>query len=86
MSVRSIGQFFPCSPEYSTWEDWTGSLTMYFGSEPIGTSSEDNWQEGANQIANLPTFAAYPVSGPETFDNWQDWAVNFSQIVNGPSR
>jgi hypothetical protein len=86
MSVRSVTQFFPCAPEYATWEDWTGSLTMYFGSEPIGTSSEDNWQDGANQISNLPTFAAYPVSGPETFGSWQEWAVSFTQIVNGPSR
>lgn len=86
MSVPSITQYFPFSPEYSSWEDWNGNLILYFSSEPIGLFPEDNWQMGAAQIMSLPTFAAYPVSAPETFNSWQDWAHSFSQIVNGPSR
>lgn len=86
MSVLSATQYFPCSPEYSSWEDWNGSITIYFGQQPVGIFPEENWQEGANQIMNLATFAAYPVSSPDTFNSWQEWAANFTQIVNGPSR
>ena len=85
MSVPSITQHFPFSPEYSTWEDWNGNITIYFGSQPIGITSEDEWQVGATQIMNLAVFASYPVSAPESFDNWQDWSSSFTQIVNGPS-
>jgi hypothetical protein len=86
MSVPSVTQYFPFSPDYTTWEDWSGNLGLYFGSQPIGITSEEDWQAGASQIMSLPTFSAYPVSAPETFDNWQDWAFSFSEIVNGPSR
>lgn len=86
MSVPSVTQYFPFSPEYTTWEDWNGNLALYFGSEPIGIYPEENWQAAAAQIASLPTFAAYPISAPETFDDWQTWAANFTQILNGPSR
>jgi hypothetical protein len=85
MSVPSITQHFPFSPEYSTWEDWNGNIVLYFGSEPIGITVDTNWQAGAAQIMNLAPFASYPVSAPESFDNWQDWANSFTQIVNGPS-
>jgi hypothetical protein len=86
MSVPSVTQYFPFSSQYTTWEEWNGNLIMYFGSEPIGVSVDTNWQAGATQIMGLPTFAAYPVSSPDSFDNWQDWADNFTQILNGPSR
>lgn len=86
MSVLSLTQYFPFSPDYSSWEDWIGNLTIYFGSEPIGITPEEDWQAGATQVMNLSTFAAYPVSAPETFENWQEWANDFTQIVNGPSR
>jgi hypothetical protein len=28
----------------------------------------------------------YPVPLPDTFDTWQDWAKEFTEIINGPSR
>lgn len=82
----AIEQFFPFSPSYSTWEDWNGNLIIWYGQETIPHTSEANWKDTANNIAQLPTFAAYPVPSPANFENWQDWANEFTQIVNGPSR
>jgi hypothetical protein len=69
-----------------SWEDWNGNLIMYFGEEPIPYSPEIDWKVTANNVAQLPTFASYPVPIPETYENWQDWALEFTLIINGPSR
>jgi hypothetical protein len=78
-------QFFPFSPEYSSWEDWNGNLVMWYGEETIPHTSENNWKSTAKNIAELPTFASYPVSDPGVFSTWQEWAEDFTQIINGPS-
>lgn len=85
MSAPSIQQYFPYTTEYTSWEDWNGNFTVWYGQEPIPHTSEDNWQETALHIAMLPTFAAYPVPGPEYFATWQEWANEVSTIINGPS-
>ena len=82
----SFQKFFPFSPAYSTWEDWNGNLIVFYGQETIPHNSEVNWKDTASSLALLPTFQVFPVPAPETFDNWQDWANEFTQIVNGPSR
>ena len=82
----SIQQFFPFSPSLSSWESWNGNLIQFYGEEPIPYNSEDNWKHTANSVAQLATFGAYPVPSAESFDSWEDWALNFTQIVNGPSR
>jgi hypothetical protein len=28
----------------------------------------------------------YPVPSPDTYQNWQDWAIEFTEIINGPSQ
>ena len=79
-------QFFPCIPDYMSWEDWNGNLAIYYGREPLMYGSEENWREVAHEIGLLATFAAYPVPSPDTFETWQDWAREFTTIINGPSR
>ena len=78
--------FFPCVPDYMSWEDWNGSLAIYYPSEPVMLSQEDDWQAAASDIAQLPTFAVYPVPDSQLYANWQDWARDFTEIINGPSR
>ena len=79
-------QYFPFSPEYSTWEDWNGNVAIWYGQENIPQVSEAEWQSAAQQIMETPTFAVFPISSPNTFETWQEWAEDFSQIINGPSR
>lgn len=86
MSGLKTEAFFPISPDYMSWEDWNGNFIIYYGQEPIGTSSEEEWKVVANQIAELQTFSAYPIPDPDIFDNWQDWAKEVSVSINGPSR
>jgi hypothetical protein len=86
MSGRSpFQQFFPFLPDYSTWDDWVGNVIIFYGQHDIMTTPEEHWQEGAQHIAQSETFGAYPVPSPLTYDNWQDWAREFTEIINGKS-
>ena len=78
--------FFPVIPNGMSWEDWNGNLIMYFGAEPICHTVEDEWKITAKNIAQLPRFEVYPVPDPDKFDNWEDWAYQFTLIINGPSK
>lgn len=82
----SFEKFFPFSPSGSSWESWNGNLIMFYGEEPIPYNNELNWKQTAANVAQLPTFSVYPVPDPDKFPSWQDWALEFTQIINGPSR
>lgn len=82
----SIQKFFPFSPILSDWESWNGNLIMFYGEEPIPYNTEENWRQTASSVAQLATFGVYPVPDPNQFENWQDWASEFGQVINGPSR
>lgn len=77
-------QFFPFGSNMS-WEDWNGNLLMFYGEEPIPYHDELNWKSTAKSVVQLATFEVYPVPDPELFENWQDWADEFTFIINGPS-
>lgn len=81
----SLQQFFPGSPEYSTWENWNGSLLHYYGEEPIPMLPEAEWKQVALSVGQLATFINYPVPDPEMYDSWQEWTLAFSEIINGPT-
>jgi len=78
-------QFFPFNASNMDWESWNGNLIMFFGAEPIPFMPEDEWAIVAKNVVQLPTFSTYPVPDPELFASWQDWANEFTLIVNGPS-
>jgi hypothetical protein len=82
----TIQQFFPFSSEYTTWEDFNGALLMIYSEEPIPYHSENDWQITADSMAQLPTFIAYPISNSQAHSTWQEWANDFTQIINGPSQ
>lgn len=78
-------QFFPFIPAGSDWQSWNGNLAMFFGQEPIPYLPEEEWRVVAKNVAQLPVFSASPVPDPELFQNWQDWASEFTLIINGPT-
>lgn len=80
----SFEQFFPFGSNMS-WEDWNGNLISYYGEEPIAYHEEINWRETARGVSQLTTFEVYPVPNPDVYENWQDWANEFTLIINGPS-
>jgi len=84
--VHSIQKFFPITPDYMTWEDFNGNLAIYYGREPIMFAPEENWKAGAENIAAMSTFSAFPVPNPDKYETWQEWAKDFTEIINGPSR
>jgi hypothetical protein len=86
MTARPTQAFFPFVPDYSTWDEWNGNLVIYYGREPIMVDKEENWRSVADEVSSLATFAAYPVPAHDEFDTWQDWAREFTTIINGPSR
>ena len=83
---NSIQQFFPFSPDYSTWDDWNGNLVTFYSQEAIEVNTEEDWKQTAASVANTPTFAAYPVMDGSDFNDWQSWASEFTLTVNGPSK
>ena len=84
MSV--LKQFFPFVPDYMSWEDWNGNLLVFYSEETIPYNTEDEWRTTADNVAQLPSFAKYPVPDPDLFENWQDWAREFTLIINGPEQ
>ena len=81
----SIQQFFPFTPDYMSWDDWNGNMVIYFEEESIPVNEELEWKKTASGITMLPTFQSYPVPDPELFETWQDWANEFTTVLNGPS-
>lgn len=77
--------FFPFIPQNMTWEEWNGNLLIFYSQEPIPYHQEPDWKITAKNVAQLPTFMPYPVPDPERFDHWQDWANEFTLIVNRPN-
>lgn len=78
-------QFFPFSPEYSSWEDWVGNFIIYYGQENIPVTSENDWKVTANSIYQTTTFSAFPLMDPDGYSSWQPWAEAVSQSINGKS-
>jgi len=78
-------RFFPFIPTNMSWEDWNGNLAIYYSEEPIPYTSEADWLETARNVSQLPSFSVYPVPDPTLFATWQDWANEFTLIINGPS-
>ena len=78
-------QFFPFGSDMS-WEDWNGNLIMFYGEEPIPYNQETDWKNTAKNVVQLTTFQNYAMPDPELFENWQDWADEFTFIINGPSQ
>jgi hypothetical protein len=85
VTTPSLQPFFPYIPDYTNWEDWTGNMIIHYGQENIMLSSEEDWKEGALNMAKMEKFGSYPVPNPEFFENWQDWAKEFTLIINGRS-
>ena len=83
--TTSVQEFFPFIPDYMDWESWNGNVIVWYGQENIPFHPEEEWQITAKCLAESPTFSTYPVPDPELFASWQDWANEFTLIVNGPS-
>jgi len=84
MSGHNTQQFFPFLPDYSTWEDFNGNLVMFYSQNNISFNDEANWDVTAREIAQSPSFQAYGTPDPQTYDSWQEWALEFGNLVNGP--
>jgi hypothetical protein len=81
----ALESFFPFTPDYMTWEEWNGNLIMFYGEQPIPVLPEIDWKIVADNVSQLPTFLNYPVPDPELYEKWQDWAYEFTEIINGPT-
>ena len=84
--MSTVQQFFPFIPQHTDWESWNGNVIMFYAEEGIQFRPEAEWQMMAKGMAQLPTFSSYPIPDPDLYQNWQDWANEFTLIINGPSR
>jgi len=83
--TQTIQKFFPFSSDYMSWEDWNGNVAVIYGELNIPFTDELNWKTTANLLASNTALSEYPIPNPETYENWQDWADQFTQSINGPS-
>lgn len=81
--IKEIIQFLPTDME---WDNWNGNLLHYYGEEPIPYVSEDNWTVVADYLAGLATFANYSIPNSTGYQEWQLWAKDFIESVNGATR
>lgn len=65
------------------WANWNGNLLHYYGEEPLPYVDEDNWTILADYLVGLSTFANYGIPNSEGYEDWQDWAKDFIEAVNG---
>lgn len=68
-----------------SWDDWNGNMAIYFSQEHIMFAPEEDWRSVAHHMSSLAVFETYPVPSPDNFETWQDWADEFTLIINGPS-
>lgn len=85
MTQQTIQQFFPFSSDYMSWEDWNGNVAIIYGELNVPFTSEQDWKTTAQLLSSNTALSAYPIPNPETFENWQDWADQFTQSINGQS-
>ena len=85
MSGPSIQPFFIFSPDYMSWEDWNGNLLVFYSELGFPYSSEENWRDTALAVAGNPAMATYPAPSPDKYEDWQTWAKDLTEIVNGQS-
>ena len=85
ITAKSLQPFFPYVPDYMSWEDWTGNMIIHYGQQNVMLTSEEDWKIGAENMAKIESFSAYPVPNPQLYDNWDEWAREFSLIINGKS-
>ena len=78
-------QSIPFIATDADWESWNGNMLHYFGQEPLPRVDEDNWPDFAQSMIGLPTFSAYGLPGPESYERWQDWVSTIVGMVNGPT-
>ena len=50
---KNTQQFFPFSPELSSWEDWNGNFIIYYGQLNVPYNIEDNWKNTAEVIQSM---------------------------------
>lgn len=81
----TIQKFFPFSSENNTWESFNGGIIQYYAEEPVPYHEEVDWKITAFSLCGLPTFAVYPIPDPSSYDNWQQWTDDFTEIINGPT-
>jgi hypothetical protein len=79
-------QLFPFLPGYSTWEEFNGNLVMFYSQNNISFNDEANWDITAREIAQSPAFQRFGTPDPQTYDNWEDWALEFNNLVNSNIR
>ena len=85
MTQQTIQKFFPFSSDYMSWDDWNGNVAIIYGELNVPFTTEENWKITAQLLSSNTALSEYPIPSPESYENWQDWADQFTQSINGQS-
>lgn len=73
------------SPYGMTPQEWTAATTMdleAFGNIPV-LLDPSKWQDWGASVLALSTLNNVVLPDPYSFDDWQEWALNFNAVLNG---
>jgi hypothetical protein len=70
-------------PRYQTWNGWASLICEEYADQSLDQPGDEaNWALWADAVKGIDTFAKNGIPAPELYDNWQDWAAQFSSIMS----
>lgn len=66
--------------------EWTQRMALPLDiiGNPEQLMKPEEWREWAISISDTPTREGQNVPDPHQFDDWQEWAMRFNQVVELP--
>lgn len=73
-------------PRYMTVIEWTDRMAQLLDPMviPERLLEPSLWREWATNILDTPNFEGQNAPNPYQFDDWEEWAMRFNQVVELP--
>ena len=66
------------------WTDSMAYLVDKAGIIPERLDDPKKWRDWAENLLDTPTFEGQNAPDPFQFDDWEEWAMRFNQVVELP--
>jgi hypothetical protein len=69
-------------PRYHTWNGWASLICEQYAAQSLGLPPEEKyWRVWADAVKGIDLFARNGIPSPDIYEHWQDWAAQFSSIM-----
>lgn len=72
-------------PRFMTVIEWTDRMALELDKVDqliFRLDDPDDWRSWALNILDTPNFEGQNLPDPENYDDWQEWAQRFNQVVD----